>query len=68
MKTEQKKALLNDVNRAFLALGRLSDDGPHDLRELYKNWKALYDSIQDAMCGLAVLTARLEQEIGTDNL
>ena len=71
MNTEQKKELLADVRKALHALGRIEDE-PHDLSKLHTfgaaNVKTLRDSSLTAMCGLSLLDAILNAEIGTDNL
>ena len=71
MNTEQKKALLRDVQSATRALGRI-EDGPHDLSQVHRFPKANVDTLRNdclgAMAGLAVLAAILTEEIGTDNL
>jgi hypothetical protein len=64
MSTEEKIKLHADINAAFLALGRLVD-GPHKPEHVGEQ---LRKDCMDAMAGLSVASARLEAEVGTDNL
>ena len=68
MNTDQKKKLYHDAGIACRALGKIID-GPHDLKLISRfDVKKLCDEIRGAMAGLSVLAAKLEAEIGTDNL
>jgi hypothetical protein len=72
MTTEQKKALLSDVQAALSAVGRI-DDGPHtkyieQIPRFAHNVGTLRGDCIAIMAGLSLLQAMLEAEIVTDSL
>ncbi len=69
MNTEQKKKLLQDVQDACRAVGRILD-GPNtsSISLVRFNAKALHDECLSTLAGLCILEAALVAEIGTDNL
>lgn len=66
MNTEQKKKLYQEVKSAFYALSAVLFPG--DERQGRGMSQQLLDACEGAMAGLAIHMARLESEIGTDNL
>jgi hypothetical protein len=63
MTTEEKIKLYNDARAALSALGRILDGG-HKPEAIQPIW----DACLDVMAGLGFTIARLEAEVGTDNL
>jgi hypothetical protein len=69
MNTEQKKKLLADVRNAARALSLVVDSGHNLDRVLNKTTvTTIREQSLATMSGLAILAAKLEAEIGTDNL
>jgi hypothetical protein len=64
MTTQEKVRLYRDARAAMGAVGRILDGG-HNLDPIDHHLK---DSCFAIMAGLAVTIARLEVEVGTDNL
>jgi hypothetical protein len=66
MNTEEKIQLHTDVKNAFDSLCRVLF--PNDERKPRGMPKRLLDACEAALSGLSIHKARLEAEIGTDNL
>lgn len=68
MNTEEKIRLHGDIKRAFYALGAVLYPDDKRREASAQCPKQLLDACAGAQAGLSIHKARLEAEIGTDNL